>query len=220
MLKRGLALLLSTSLALALAASANAANFSFSGSFVHDNDVQFFDFNVSSTSTVTLLTYSYAGSSEQTLFGPPGAGTNAAGVVIGRGGFDPILALFNKTTGELIDYNDDGNDDEVPADEVTGSNYDTFLQLELDPGSYTVAVMQYDNFPNGSNLAAGFDYDDDPDFREGFIDNNNDQRTSQWAFDVLNVDEAVLVSVPEPGSLALVGFGAVALIGRHLRRRK
>ena len=72
---------------------ARADNFSFTGNFAHDDDVQTFNFNVGASSTVTLLTYSYAGSAGQSLFG----GTNSAGVVIPRGGFDAILALFDST---------------------------------------------------------------------------------------------------------------------------
>jgi hypothetical protein len=74
---------------------ASADNFSFTGSFVNDNDVQLFNFTVGAPSLVTLLTYSYAG------------GTNSAGASIARGGFDPILALFD-SNGVFIDQNDDG----------------------------------------------------------------------------------------------------------------
>src|SRR3982751_233206 len=119
-----------------LAASlASAANFSFQGSLTRDDQVQLFTFSVGSASTVTLRTWSYAG------------GVNAAGTTIARGGFDPILALFN-SSGALINENDDG-DSNVPADSVTGSNFDTYLQSVLNPGTYTVSVMQYDNFANG-----------------------------------------------------------------------
>src|SRR5215471_14280681 len=68
---------------------ADAANFSFTGSLSTDDQVQMFNFNVGSTSSVTLRSWSYAG------------GTNSAGSTIARGGFDPILALFN-SSGSLI----------------------------------------------------------------------------------------------------------------------
>lgn len=70
-------------------ANASAVDFSFSGMFTGDDDVQLFDFSVGMASLVTFRTLSYAG------------GTNAAGTVIARGGFDPILALFD-SRGFLI----------------------------------------------------------------------------------------------------------------------
>jgi hypothetical protein len=195
---------------------AQAASFSFTGSFQNDNDVQLFNFSVGATSLVTLLTYSYAG------------GTNAAGTVIQRGGFDPILALFDASSGLEINQNDDGGAN-VPADAVTGSHFDTFLQSTLDPGNYIVSVMQYDNFANGPALANGF-------LRSGpgnvaftsifgcsnqlFCDVNADNRTNQWAFDILNVASANEVSaVPLPAALPLFASG-LGVMGWFARRRK
>ena len=75
---------IATIFALSLVTSvASAADFSFTGNFAHDNDVQQFNFSVGSLSSVSLRSWSYAG------------GTNAAGQQIARGGFDPILALFD-----------------------------------------------------------------------------------------------------------------------------
>ena len=175
--------------------AASAADFSYTGSLPNPNAVQLFNFSVGTTSTVTLRTYSYAG------------GTNAAGQVIARGGFDPILALFNGS-GLLIGENDDGGLN-VPADSVTGSRYDTFLQAVLGPGNYTVSVAAFSNFAIGPNLSNGFEGD-------GSFGN----RTNAWAFDILNVNSAIQVgAVPEPGTwaLMLIGFGAV---GASLRRRR
>src|SRR5262245_47769873 len=97
---------------LAQVSVAQADNFSFTGSFTQDDNVQLFNFTVGALSTVTLRTWSYAG------------GNNSAGNAISRGGFDPILALFNATTGALIGQNDDGSG--VPTD-ITGVAYDTLL---------------------------------------------------------------------------------------------
>jgi hypothetical protein len=158
--------------------SAMAADFSFTGSLDNDDQVQLFDFTVGSISTVTMRTYSYAG------------GVNADGATIPAGGFDPILALFD--AGEnLIDQNDDGVG--VPADPVTGSSYDTLLEVELTPGNYTVAVSQYANFANGPTLSDGFAGSG----TLGFVDSNGATRTSAWAFDLLNVADAEVIE-PEP----------------------
>src|SRR5689334_13237383 len=127
-------------LGLLFGGAALAADFSFTGNLADHNQVQLFNFSVAAPSTVTLRTYSYAG------------GVNAAGQTILRGGFDPILALFD-SSGALINQNDDGGDPLVPADAVTGNHWDTFLTSNLTPGNYTVSVMQFDNFSIGPNLS-------------------------------------------------------------------
>jgi hypothetical protein len=192
--------------ALATASPARAGtDFSFTGSFNQDDEVQLFNFSVGLESTVTLKTLSYAG------------GTNAAGQVISRGGFDPILALFD-STGALIDQNDDGTFPNVAVDSVTGVTYDTFLEAVLSPGAYTVAVSQYDNFANGPNLSNGFEREGEGNFRSGFFDVTGDQRTGAWAFDVLNVDFATDGGeVPEPASAAIFAVLGLAVITRRRR---
>lgn len=185
--------------ALALAAPANALNFSFTGTFTDPDEEQFFNFSVGASSTVTFLTYSYAG------------GTNAAGQVIGDGGFDPILAVFDDL-GDLIDQNDDGTCSQVGTDATTGQCYDTYLELVLGAGDYSVAVMTYANFALGPNVSDGFIGGGD------FTDATGDPRSTFWAFDILNVAQADQVVVPEPAALALFGLGALGL--GVLRRRR
>ena len=190
-----------------LAVPACATDFSFTGTFVNDNDKASFEFTVGSASSVTLLTYSYAG------------GVNSAGETIARGGFDPILSLYN-SAGTLLGYNDDGAGS--PPDAVTGRRYDTNFVLDLAPGSYTVYVTQYDNF-GPTQLPGAFRYDDNPNFRGGFFDVAGDKRDGHWAFDLLNVDSASgppSGGVPEPASWAmmLAGFGAIGGTMRSRRR--
>lgn len=187
------------------AAQAHAASYSFTGNLSGDDDVQLFTFTVGTSSTVTLRTWSYAG------------GINAAGTTISQGGFDPILALFD-SAGTLLGQNDDGSSSEVAADSVTGAHYDTYLEAALAPGNYTVSVMQYSNFANGPNLSDGFPGSG----TTGFEDATGDFRTSAWAFDILNVDDAVAVpptrnNVPDGGSgIMLLGLG---LCGTWLTKR-
>jgi len=206
MRKFSLAALAATAM-IALAAPASATDFSFVGTLANDDQVLFFDFTVGALSSVTLRTYSYAG------------GVNAAGAVIARGGFDPILSLYDLGTGAKIAFNDDGGPLRVPTDSVSGEAWDTFLLVnDLAAGSYRVAVSEYDN--TGPATLAGVFHGTDS---VGFADVSqvaNNPRDGHWAFDVLNVQSASQVGVvPEPATWGLL-IGGFGLTGAMLRRRR
>src|SRR5690349_21898581 len=186
--------------------NANAANFSFTGNFEDDNEVQEFNFTVTApTSDVTLRTWSYAG------------GTNAAGAEVARGGFDPIVALFDGS-GNLIDQNDDSD---LVSDPISGNAYDSLLTHTLSSGNYTATVTQYSSFAIGPMLADGF---------SGTFNTNFNDRDSHWALDILNVSSASVGAsyiseaspIPEPEShaLLLAGFGLITFVIRYSSRKQ
>ena len=186
---------------------ASAATLSYTGQFAHDNDVQLIQFTVDALSTVGLRTWSYAG------------GVNGAGQAIARGGFDPIVALFN-AAGELVADQDDAGCNKVAADAVTRQCWDINFSVNLAAGNYTASIQQWNNFSVSTSLADGFVYQDAEyqNFRNGFVDEMNATRNGLWALDIINASPLAQAAVPEPASLGL--FGAALLGMAALRRRR
>lgn len=197
-------------LAFCAATSASAADLSYTGQFTYDNEVQLFRFTLDQQSTVGVRTWSYAG------------GVNAAGATIARGGFDPIVALFD-SAGTLIGDQDDGECRRVAADAVTRQCWDINYSVLLGPGSYTVSLQQYNNYSMSDNLADGFYYQDDQyrNFRNGFVDEMDVKRNGMWALDLLNVldPNGAPSDVAEPASLGLLGLGLAGMTALRRRRR-
>jgi len=183
-----------------------AAALSFTGALAADDDVQTFSFTLSAPGAVTLQTWSYAG------------GTNAAGTAIGRGGFDPGIAVFD-ALGNLVDRQDDGATADVAVDPLTNEQFDVYLVTSLGAGTYTAAVTQFDNVALGPVLASGFSRAGAGNFTAAFgclngqfCDVDAVDRTAAWAADVSGA-----TVVPLPGTLGLLAAGLVALWGRRQR---
>ena len=189
----------------------DAATVSYTGSFLNDNDVKLTTFTVASASTVTFQSYSYAG------------GKNGSGNTISSGGFDPVIDLFN-SAGTLINENDDGTPSQVPADPTTLQNFDFYLQMSLNPGTYTVAVTQFDNFANGPSLSNGF-YETSPTFTSGFGCSNGSfcdvtgaNRTANWSFDISTTPASTATPEPAATALMIAGLGAIGIVRKRLMK--
>lgn len=196
-------------LALSVAAtSASAATLSYTGQFTHDNDVQLISFTVNALSTVGLRTFSYAG------------GVNGAGQAIARGGFDPIIELFN-ASGQLIGQQDDSVCGKVATDTVTRQCWDVNYAIQLAAGTYTVSLQQYNNYSVSDRLADGFYYQGAQyqNFRNGFVDEMDVKRNGSWALDIINASPVIQASVPEPATILLMG-SAMAGMSALCRRRQ
>lgn len=183
---------------LAGSASAWAANVSFTGSLEADNDVKLFSFTLAADGDIAVRTWSYAG------------GINAAGALIGAGGFDAVVSLFFGSGNDalLIGTNDDGLG--VAIDPATGEAHDALLEFGgLSAGTYTVSLSQFANLANGPTLGDGF---------LGAGATGFDGRSSAWALDILSVDSAAQIPVPTTLALALFGLAAVGTRRTAARR--
>ena len=186
-------------LALAVFASAGAFADSFSGNFAMDDDVKLIPFSVVSSSLVTM---------ETTSFGD------------GSKGFEPVLTLYDGSGNLFLQDSTGGT---APGgcgarsiDPVSGFCLDAFIQALLGPGSYTLALTEADNVPNGPTLADGFPQAGNGNFTGpeflgqpgSFILFDGSQRNSDWA---LQINSRGLAPVPEPGTAALLLSGVIGL---------
>ncbi|MEO8248105.1 MAG: DVUA0089 family protein [Burkholderiales bacterium] len=230
------AAVLAGALALTVAPVAHAAlNFSFNGTFNQDDNVRLINFTADGSSNVYLVSYGYAGGTQAdgTTFSRGGFDTilslfNSTGSLINSND-DGSSSCFSGAAGVAP-----GTVNGL-ADPNTGVVYDTCFSSVLAAGTYTVAVTEYASFANGPNLSNGFSKDGTGNFTAGnsactqgsFCDVTGTpvfaNRTNVWAYDVLNVAAAAGPgpgpgpgTVPEPGSLLLVGLalGVLAVARR------
>ena len=186
----------------------------YSGNFTQDDNVVTIPIIVSTAGPFTATTYSYAG------------GVTSTGQTVVRGGFDPVLALFD-SSNLVIGINDNGAT--VPAD-TSGSGFAWDAQLDfvfLAPGNYLLTLTQANNFPNGPLLSDGFARAGEGNFtgmdqglpQASFLDISGDQRSSAWALEVIGADGPSGGSqAPEPSTGLMVVAAAGALFVCAKRR--
>ncbi len=196
----------------AFSAGANAALFNFTGDIAYHNDVVTLSFTLDRDTTgVRVWTDSYM------------RGAN----------FDPITALWNASTGQLLAQNDD-NSSINPA---TQTSWDSGFSLPtLAAGTYYLTIGTYNNWVRGVTgtyiwsgagaahyLTDGFTFDaqtpvpmstwTQPSSHTGM-----GTHWSVWFDGVSNAGPVGPGSaIPEPASLALLGLG---LAGLALRRKQ
>jgi hypothetical protein len=196
---------------LALASTpALASTFLFTGTFTEDDNVALIPFSTSATGIVTIESFGYAG------------GITMDGSTILEGGFAPYAILFDGT-GNEITSDSGGYCGITAADSVTGNCDDPYLQESLDPGNYTLALVEWGNNPNGL-LADGFGQDGNAGFTCAEFGQTGNFCDTTTALGIQrNGNFAVQISgdslvTPEPATLIPIAF-AGALIAIRQRRK-
>jgi hypothetical protein len=181
----------------------------FQGTFTLDDDVTLIPFAVTTPSNVTIQSYGYAGGTVP---------TSSAPTDIPAGGFAANAVLFDDSGTEITSDNG-GHCDITSVDPITGNCDDPYILEDLAAGSYTLALLEWDNVPTDGVLTDGFTDDGDPGFtcaEFGFTGNFCDVttalgtvRTGNYA---ISLDiTAASAATPEPTSIILscVGVGLI-----------
>ena len=222
--------------------TAAATNISFTGTFTHDTDLEFFTFTLANpTPGVTLRTWSYAGGVNavgETIaaggFEPYLNLYLSDGTQMNPGISGPCGGPLSPdpTTGACGDvyYPTEAS---FPGGVWAAGTYIAVLSIFANPGIGNLPDGFFADvvlgLPSPSNFtcevgAPGYQGNPptaptDAPFCDEFLAGN--QRTGQWALDILNVDSATgPAAIATPASLSLALAGGLMIFGRRLRARR
>ena len=203
---------LATAIFLCCSFNTQASVISLQGNFASDDEVRFFVFSLASDHLFSARTWSFGG------------GVNGAGDAIAGGGFAPILSLFSGIGNEdLLQIAQAGAGGSCPSganvDAVSGYCFDVGVSALLSAGDYVLALSQDNNTPFGPYLTDGFLQAGRGNFTgPDYLGTNGQcvlvdgsQRTCNWAVDLVLPD--AIVTVPVPGTLALLALGLFGIAG-------
>lgn len=179
-------------LPLILLSSLQAGTVSLTGSLDPNepNDVFLYEFSVPTVSDLFFQSYGFGG------------GTNAAGILISSGGFDPYLSIFvgSGPSALFLASNDDGS---CPAGIPDPSCSDPTLSLlGVSAGTYTLALTVFDNFSISENYGFGSLGDGFTGLGDYWNTASNETRSPNFALDVSS--SAGFTPEPGPGGLVAV----------------
>jgi hypothetical protein len=188
----------------------------YQGTFAADDDEVQFTIDVSATELVTIESWGYAGGTVPTSPSP---------TAIAAGGFAPNAILFDPSGNEIVS-DAGGHCGITNTDPVTGNCDDSYIQETLGPGSYTLALVEYDNEPNDSFLGDGFVQDGNPGFTcaefgqtGNFCDVTTALGTARDGNYAVSVTAADIVATPEPAAISLFWLGSCFFAALLFRRR-
>ncbi|MGJ5819121.1 DVUA0089 family protein [Paludibaculum fermentans] len=163
------------------------------------NDVLLFEINLAAPGSLIVESWGFAG------------GTNAAGVVIPAGGFDPYVSLFQGAGPVAVFLT--SNDDKCP--DLDDACRDSRLELSgLAPGVYTIALGVFLNMSIAENYGGGTLGDGFTGLGSYYDWTTGSDRSSAYAIDITGD----ITSVPEPSprsSLCLVAAISLIWLRRH-----
>jgi len=165
---------------------AQTFDFDYSGKIAFHNDVVEVPFTIPGPSSVQVWTDSYH------------SGTN----------FDPIVAIWNMSTGKLVSQNDDN-----PRVAPGQTSFDSGLTFgSLGAGPYMMTITQYSNFANGNSLSSGFRFDHENPLHVG--------GGTFWEAHISGSIPAAPIPEPETYAMLLAGLGLLSFVARRGKQKQ